>query len=81
MRMSVSTRMSATIPFVSAGNRRLRGCAEGGRQRKLRIGRHIGEVGIECPPDDLCHRHAFRCGEGVDALALLLSEVYLRPGG
>ena len=75
--MSVSTRMSATIPFIPAGYRRCWGCPEGGRERQFGIGCFALEIQIEGTANDFRHGYAFVLGQGIDALALLFSEVYL----
>ena len=78
MKMSVSTRMSATIPFVPARYRRCWCCPKGGREREFWIGCFALEVEIEGTANDLRHGYALVLGQDIDALALLLSEVYLR---
>ena len=75
--MSVSMRISATIPFVSAGDRRIWIGAESGGERHHRIGVLIVQVRVESAPDDLGHGHPLGVGERVDTLALLIGEVYL----
>jgi len=77
MKTSVSTRMSATVPFGSAGHRGIRGCAERGRECEFWIGALVLEVDVEGTSDDRRHGHAFRFGEGVDSLALFIGEIHL----
>ena len=79
MKISVSTRRSATLPTITRRN----DSVGLGPKRSSQSGRGIGisrQVGVERPANDLCHRHALRGGQGVDAAALLVSEVNLSSG-
>lgn len=79
MNTSVSMRRSATLPTVTR-----RDSAVGlGTERSSQSGVDVGvirQVSVDRPANDLCHRHTLRGGQGVDAAALLVSEVYLGPG-
>ncbi len=79
MKMSVSTRRSATLPTVTRRNGGVGLGTECSSQSGVGIG-VIGQVGVERPANDLCHRHPLRGGQGVDAAALLVCEIYLSSG-
>jgi hypothetical protein len=78
--MLVSTRMSATIPFVTAGHGGVGVCAEGRRQRRSCVGLRL-QVRVERAANDLCHGHALRPGDLIDHPTLMVREVDLRSGG
>ncbi len=79
MKMSVSTRRSATLPTATRRNSSVGLGTERSCQSGVGIG-VIRQVGVERSANDLCHRHALRGGQGVDAAALIVSEVDLSSG-
>lgn len=77
MKTSVSTSMSATVPFISARHGGAGCCSERCRKRHDRIGMLALQVDVEGAADDLGHRYAFGFSEGVDSFALFIGQINL----
>src|SRR5262249_50927425 len=76
--MSVSTRRSATVPFVAAGYLQVRRRAEGGGQGSVRVGRLVLQKVIQGEPHDLGQLQPTTRRQLVDATPLVGCEVDLR---
>src|SRR4051794_32494066 len=80
MKMSVSTRTSATIPLVTAGHGGVRIRTEGRRQFRSRVAFRL-QVRVERAPNDLGHRYALSLRDLIDHPTLMVRQVDLRSGG
>src|SRR5947209_7826997 len=79
MKMSVSTRMSATVPIIATGNGSIGIRAEGRRQGSTRVALRL-QVGVEGATHHLGKGHSLVPGHLIDHPTLILGEVDLRPG-
>ena len=80
MNRSVSTRISATVPFVPARRGCVRRRSEGSGQRRLDIGGLSAQVLVGRAANDLSQRDSLSVGKGVDPPPLPVGQVHLGPG-
>ena len=80
MKMSVSTRMSGTVPLVATGDRGSRVSAERRSQDRSGIGFGL-EVRVESASNHLSERDAFSLRHFVDQPPLRFGQVHLRSNG
>lgn len=76
MKMSVSTRRSATRPRITRGSDRVRNRAECGCECRFGVG-SVVEVFIDRAADDLRHGDALDGRDAIDSLPLFVGEVHL----